>query len=536
MPYRRLRAPSENGATLVEPPWEQLDDLIAENAARRGSVGRYDVQGCTLAALSRRAREELLAAARRWTGSYRDLPTPPPSDGLVFLAGHQPQLFHPGVWYKNAVLDHLARQHGAVAVNLLIDSDQVRTTSIRVPDGSRAEPAIATLALDRPEPHVPYEERAIVDAQQFCRFGESVLRTVSPWIPDALVADFWPLACRRASATGNLGAALAQARHGWEARWSMATLEVPQSHLCEGQAFRWFVAHLLAHLPQFHSIYNESVREYRRLHRIRNAAHPVPELKASEGWLEAPFWVWRSSEPHRRGLWARQRDRSIEISDRGALRADLPLSPTVDAGVAVEQLTSLAGAGWKLRSRALTTTLFARLFLGDVFIHGIGGAKYDQLADVIGERFFAFRLPGHLVVSATLLLPVPRLDVSVDDLRRIDRQLRELTFQPERHARAERGEESRLAQRVAEKARWIATPPTRETARTRFRAIRRTNAELQPFVAETRQSLLRERDEVLKRLRDNAVLSWREYPFCVYPEATLRQFLFDSLPQRAAVS
>ena len=28
--------------------------------------------------------------------------------GLLFLAGHQPQMFHPGVWYKNFALGELA--------------------------------------------------------------------------------------------------------------------------------------------------------------------------------------------------------------------------------------------------------------------------------------------------------------------------------------------------------------------------------------------------------------------------------------------
>ena len=44
----------------------------------------------------------------------------------------------------------------------------------------------------------------------------------------------------------------------------------------------------------------------------------------------------------------------------------------------------LNGQGIKLRSRALVTTLFARLLLSDLFMHGIG-AKYDELTDVLVE-------------------------------------------------------------------------------------------------------------------------------------------------------
>ena len=62
------------------------------------------------------------------------------------MAGHQPQLFHPGVWYKNFVLEQLAAEHGGTAINLVIDSDAMRTAAIRVPTGSLSDPRIESIA------------------------------------------------------------------------------------------------------------------------------------------------------------------------------------------------------------------------------------------------------------------------------------------------------------------------------------------------------------------------------------------------------
>ena len=45
--------------------------------------------------------------------------------------------------------------------------------------------------------------------------------------------------------------------------------------------------------------------------------------------------------------------------------------------------------------------MFARLAVADLFIHGIGGAKYDELTDAIGERFFGIQLRPYMVVSGT---------------------------------------------------------------------------------------------------------------------------------------
>ena len=90
----------------------------------------------------------------------------------------------------------------------------------------------------------------------------------------------------------------------------------------------------------------------------------------------------------------------------------------------------------KIRSRALITTLWARLALGDLFLHGIGGAKYDQVTDRLIERFFGLQPPGIMVLSATLHLPVaPPRGMTPDEVRRDPAGTsRDLTFHPELEA------------------------------------------------------------------------------------------------------
>ena len=61
----------------------------------------------------------------------------------------------------------------------------------------------------------------------------------------------------------------------------------------------------------------------------------------------------------------------------------------------MEQLGEAHTEGVRLRPRALITTMFARLVLSDIFIHGIGGAKYDQVTDAIVRRFFAVEPPEY---------------------------------------------------------------------------------------------------------------------------------------------
>jgi hypothetical protein len=248
--------------------------------------------------------------------------------------------------------------------------------------------------------------------------------------------------------------------------------------------------------------------------------------------MEAPYWIWTANDPRRRRLFVSRRGRQIVLSDRRGLELPLEFSSTGGPDRAVDGVIELGRRGVKLRSRALVTTLFARLVLGDLFLHGIGGAKYDQVTDAIIERMFGIQPPGFLVLSATLLLPVPHQRVTAQDARCIDRQLRDLDYHPETviDATSCSRPDCEAAELIAAKKRWIATPPTPENARIRWLEIRRNNAALQPFVASRREALLRKRTATATALAAEAILYWREYAFCLYPERFLRDAFGGLLP------
>ncbi len=200
------------------------------------------------------------------------------------------------------------------------------------------------------------------------------------------------------------------------ARWGCHNLEMPVSPLCRTEPFAWFACHLLADLPHFHAVYNAIVDDYRRHHGIRSRNHPVPDLAVEDDWLEAPFWGWRTAAGRRArpAVRAPPRIASNCVSVRRYGLAALPRR--THAVAAVEPGSNLGSRGFKVRSRALTTTLYARLFLADLFIHGIGGGKYDELTDELIRRFYECEPPIYMVLSATRWLPLPRLAAMTEDL------------------------------------------------------------------------------------------------------------------------
>jgi hypothetical protein len=524
--YRQLRAPRQNGGTLVEPRFSDTPALVERNATLLEAC-KYDVQGYELAELREASRAEVLDAACDYTSSYL-AGTGSISAHRVLVAGHQPELFHPGVWFKNFALEQLAQQlggraAGVTSLNLVVDNDLARATSIRAPARGSSGPYLTRIPLDRPGGDIPYEQRDVQDQQLFDSFPVRVAEVLEPFHISPLVAQLWPAAQEAAGRTRNLGLALAQARHQLEAAWGVGTLELPMSTLGDTLAFRWFASHLLAHLPRLHRHYNQALHDYRAIHGIRSRSHPVADLDEQQGWLEAPLWIWSDVEPWRRPVFARRVGGDMELTDRRNVLLRWPITEVGSAERAVHAWGEARRRGIRIRPRALVTTMFARLALGDLFLHGIGGAKYDQLTDEIMQRFFEIEPPDYMTLSATILLPIAREDVMPDDVRRAERWLRELRFHPEKHAPPTPS----VVELAEEKRAWIARPIPSGQRKQRHRAIEGINLALQPEVEPIRRQVQRELRELKDKLRGTQVLASREYSFCLFPAEMLRTTLPD---------
>src|SRR5439155_1108164 len=212
----------------------------------------------------------------------------------------------------------------------------------------------------------PCEDRAVEDAELFASLPARVEPFVRDWPFRPLLFAWWPEVLNQRKRTPLLGERLAAGRRSLERAWGLRPLDVPLSRVCRTEAFAWFAVHLLRELPRFHADYNAAVRAYRRRHGLRSPLHPAPDLAQDGAWLETPFWAWRTGAQRRQRLWAKAADGTIE------LRAGPVTWPTLqgDAARQVLQWRQQAAAGYKIRTRALTTTLFAPLVLGDLFLHG----------------------------------------------------------------------------------------------------------------------------------------------------------------------
>ncbi len=176
----------------------------------------------------------------------------------------------------------------------------------------------------------------------------------------------------------------------------------------------------------------------------------------------------------------------------------------------------------RIRPRALITTMYARLILSDLFIHGIGGAKYDEVTDAIIRRFFNIEPPGYVTATATVRLPLERPQVTPDDLTALDQQYRDSVHHPEDsldnysgHHRAE------FAALVKQKQELIAHRWQEKQKKAWHDQVAQANERMSSLLEPIRERLRNERKQLVADLHRARILGSREYSFCLFPEAML---------------
>ncbi len=478
---RRFKAPTANGAVLAEPGFDALPPLVEAN---RRVLNRGDVVvgGLPLRELRAMARREAVAAAREFMGEASPgmaIPGLSPDVPLI-LAGHQPELSHPGVWVKSFALNRLARQVGGVPLNLVVDNDTLKSASLRFPTWDDRDPAsvrLQNVPFDDFAAEVPYEDRGVLNRDLFESFADRAASLCNAWGFAPLLPAAWGCVL---AAPGTVGERFAAARRCFEREWGCDNLELPVSRLAGTEAFARFVNHLLADLPRFREVYNAAVQRYRDANGIRSRSHPVPDLHPGE----APFWGPRGPDGR-----------------RGRVTATHPDPAT-------------------LRPRALTLTLFARVCLGDFFVHGIGGGKYDEVTDAIVRDYFGVEPPAYQVLSATLHLPVPTFPAREPEVRAAWHTARDLHWNPQRHLPADVAAELR-----GEKAALAAAEPADHRDRVQwFHDLRHVTEALRPLLGERAGEAERGLATAREQAAANASLLRRDFAWVLYPEGVLRDF------------
>lgn len=381
------------------PPFHQWAEVLRTNLANREQRKRESgVENFT------NIRSEVLSAATNYTtsldeiaadagltantvrpskspGTVRSLANASDPDSPIVASGHQPVVFHPGILAKNRCLSELIRATDAIGLMICIDTDEGQGGKLRYPfliEPGRRELRNASLSSSTTMDNLFMTQR-VADCDDLASVSETVTNALFQLgFADAaervapVLAQFQRLAGQPISIANTIVRRLWEDQPGY--------LELPLSRLIELPTIHCFIESLVRNAATLHQAYITTLARYRRDHKIRNKANPFPFLAAEETSLELPFWVVDTL-----------------AGTRDKLYID-PDEPTIETEPHI-----------RIVPRGMMITAILRLLVSDLFIHGTGGAKYDQCTDEFIKDFFGTEAPAYVSATKTQYLFEPEL-------------------------------------------------------------------------------------------------------------------------------
>jgi hypothetical protein len=550
MKIESFTIPKNNREIFIKPAYEDIPGLIDLNKERFRFYG-FDINGIPFSEFRERVRSETLKKAGEYTEGIKsfcsrlniagteNLPCIDDtykSGRNIIATGHSPILAHPGVMIKHGLVNSIAKKVKAIGINIVVDNDACHDDCLNIPDINGPDSSVERVEF-LPSPYnlynLAFEDIRYTDSTQLTAFKESVLKVLHSPDMKKTFEDFMNPVISLSKETLGFTDLFTCARHAFLLKFGIGNLEVPVSLISETEPFLNFFLYITANARSFVNIYNAKLAEYRRLKKISSRANPLPDLMEKGYVVELPFWIWSEGES-RKSLYASVADNrriSIICEDKIVDYFDFGGDDNLSCNSSenISRLRDLISKGIKIRPKAIVNTMYSRMFFSDLFIHGIGGAKYDLITDEIIREFFGVEPPAYATVSATLHLPYKPFNISSDDVTALKHTIKDMGYNPDKYASGEVMEDSGMMSMVSEKRELI--DKEAHNSEEKHRAFERLK-ELNDLMKEKIRPLIEEKEKELedleKKLMYNSIVTNREYPFCIYPESMLGElFTFD---------
>lgn len=542
-----IKIPQENKQIFLSPSENKIDSLLEEN---KKIFSRYSftILNRPFREMREKSRKEVVKEALSFSNKFDpDIAEKiNPAYQYIIQSGHQPVFFHPGIWIKNIILNQLIKfplPDKSLGLNIVLDNDICKDLNFSLPALSLS----GNLKLEKVNflssaltPDLPFEEYPCPSLKLITKFNRDIIHRLK--LLESENKDFLnnfktfsrclensSRFCSQNYKRGNLGEFLGLARRLYEQEIEPAYLEIPFSKICDSDEFLSFFLEIIKNIKSFSKIYNNKLDEYRKLFKIRNRAHPSPNLTIKENLIEIPFWIWREGDQRRKIFILRKEEKNYLYNDS---YGKIFLIEENGFKSLFSLKTILKERGLKIRPKALLLTLYNRLFISDLFIHGLGGAKYDLVTDEIIREFFKVGPPRFLVVSCTLYLNFKsspgRSDSKISTLKK---KIRDLEFNPERYvdelplSKKEKNQIGELAKKktaLIKKIKEVLSPVEKRKISEEIKIINN-------FMVEKVKSLKYELSKKLEneeeKMKQSKVYTFREFPYCFFSAKTLRNLL-----------
>ncbi|MBE3113699.1 MAG: hypothetical protein IMZ49_03625 [Actinobacteria bacterium] len=546
MERRFFKAP-QNKQIFFSPSADKVGTLLEENK-KIFSQYSFTILNQPFREVRKNCRKEVIRRALKFSKKFDpDIEEKiNPAYQYIIQTGHQPVFFHPGIWIKNIFLNELLKSplvDRSLGLNIILDNDICKDLNLSLPalssNGNLIVEEISFLSSTL-TPNLPFEEYSCPSLELITKFTREVIDRLKPLESENkdILNNFKNFArclknssrfCSQNYKESNLGEFLSLARRFYEQEIEPVYLEIPFSQICDSDEFLSFFLEIIKNIESFSEIYNKKLDEYRKLFKIRNRAHPSPNLMIKKNFMEVPFWIWGKGDQRRKIFILNEEEKKYLYNDaygkifhieNDGLKSLFSLK------------TLLKDRGLKIRPKALLLTLYNRLFISDLFVHGLGGAKYDLVTDEIIKEFFKVEPPHFLVASCTLYLNfksspgAPNFKISS-----LKQEIRDLEFNPQRYidelvlTKKEKNQIGELAEKktkLIQKIKKTLSPIEKGKISEEIKAINNFMGEkMGPIKYELNKKIEKEEE----KMKQAKVYTFREFPYCFFSAKELRQLL-----------
>lgn len=542
-----FEVPQENKQIFLSPSVDKISSLLEENK-NIFSQYSFKILNQPFKEVREKSRKRVVKEALRFSKKFDpDIGEKiNPAYQYIIQSGHQPLFFHPGIWIKNIFLNELLKSplpDKSLGLNIILDNDICKDLNLSLPVLS----SNGNLKLEKVNflssalaPNLPFEEYPCPSLELISKFNQDIIcKLKSLKSENKNILNYFKYfaqclenssrLCSRNYTRVNLGEFLGLARHLYEQEIEPAYLEIPFSQICDSDEFLSFFLEIIKNIKSFSKIYNNKLDEYRKLFKIRNRAQPSPNLIIKENLIEVPFWIWKEGDQRRNIFILREKEKNylynnsygkIFLMEEDGLKSLSLLK------------TFLKEKKLKIRPKALLLTLYNRLFISDLFIHGLGGAKYDLVTDEIIRDFFKVEPPHFLVISCTLYLDFKSSPASSDyKISLLKKKIRDLEFNPERYVdelsltKKEKNQIGELIVKKTELIKKIKKTLSPIEKRKNSEEIRTINNFIVEKIIPLKYELNKKIEEEEERIRKSKIYHFREFPYCFFSAKTLRNLL-----------
>ncbi|MHC4647204.1 MAG: v-SNARE N-terminal domain-containing protein [Planctomycetota bacterium] len=506
-----LSIPKDKDAIFVTPQAWRWPSLLAANKLVLGGLpGRRD------------ARMELLEMARSYTVNDLSVGC---RDSLVediIGGGHQANWRHCGVWVKDVMTGRLAGAVNGAGLHIVIDHDISDTGLLLPKQGDDGRWSFERIELETRQPAVPLEFRRLSGPADLNTF----VKAVTDLAPDGLCSEIWP---KYPAADNNavlrsykVADVITYLQSGLNAALGLDMIYLPVSRLSESDGFCRFVVSVVKDAAEFAAGYNAAITKWRQERGTKPGQRiRLLEVDRRNGSIELPFWLI-PPDGKRTSLYV-----SRQSSGKVRFGTSFKELAAFDWGFEGGQLRdTLRKTGWRLRPKAVSLTLFVRLFLLDWFVHGVGGARYEYVTDYVLEHYYGMKGLNFGVATVTATLPgLIGADRGKGPLAQLRRQRWYVKHNPERLIEGPLRDKAPVKSLIAAKKRLVQSANDQSLPGEARRSARVSISEVNRKLLQLAGSVVDKLDEEIELAErcalSNRVRDYREFFFGLFPREDL---------------